>query len=197
VVDTFPNTFSAKKLPAERTDIEIMAEYSGPAFTDQMGNPVPAYKPYRFAYKQFFQPINFTVNFYSFDSATNPIKTNSLSTLEKQSPFKTELINKLDYAWWGGIKAGDKQYKQFVTIAEGSANMEAADYELSVTWDDAVRIYIDGKLVVDEWNPSKYNFDEAPNKKVNITLIKGVHKFRVEHVELGGFATLNMKLKKA
>ena len=196
VVDTFPNSFSVKKLPAERTDIEIVAEYSGPAFTDQLGNHVPANTPTRFAYKQFFQPINFTVEFYSFDSSTNPIKTNSLSVLEKQSPFKTEQVNKLDYAWWGGIKANDKQYAQFLTVAEGIADLEPAHYELSVTWDDAVRIYVDGQLIVDEWNPLKYNFDEAPNRKVQITLAGGIHKFRVEHVELGGFATLSLKLKK-
>jgi hypothetical protein len=75
--------------------------------------------------------------------------------------------------------------------------MEASSYELGVTWDDAVRIYVDDKLlVVDEWNPSQYNFDESPHKTVQITVSKGVHKFRVEHVELGGFATLSLKLKK-
>jgi parallel beta-helix repeat protein len=196
VADSFPNSFSAKKLSAGRTDIEIVAEYSGPAFTDQLGKQVAANTPYRFAYKHFFQPINFTVNFYSFDSTTNPIKTNSLSTLQKQAPFKTEQVNKLDYAWWGGVKSNDKQYTQFLTLAEGDADMGAGDYQLSVTWDDAVRIYVDGQLVVDEWNPSKYNFDEAPNKNVSLKLNKGIHKFRVEHVELGGFATLSVKLKK-
>jgi hypothetical protein len=119
-----------------------------------------------------------------------------LSTLQKQAPFKTEQVNKLDYAWWGGVKSNDKQYTQFLTLAEGDADMGAGDYQLSVTWDDAVRIYVDGQLVVDEWNPSKYNFDEAPNKNVSLKLNKGIHKFRVEHVELGGFATLSVKLKK-
>jgi parallel beta-helix repeat protein len=34
ITDTFPNKFSAKELAAERTDIEIVAEYSGPSFID-------------------------------------------------------------------------------------------------------------------------------------------------------------------
>jgi hypothetical protein len=195
-VDTFPNKFSAKKLPAQKTDIEIVAEYFGTSFTDQFGNKIPANTPYRFAFKKFFQPIDFTVKFYSFDSTNNPIKTNTINVLEKQEPFKIEKVNKLDYAWWGGIKSNNKLYTQFLTVAEGTADMDAGAYELGITWDDAVRIYIDDKLVVDEWNPSKYSFDESPNKKLQITVNKGAHKVRVEHIELGGFATLNLKLRK-
>lgn len=197
VIDTFPNQLSAKKIAAPRTDVEIVAEYNGPAFTDQFGNLIPANTPFKFAFKKFFQPIDFTVRFYSFDSTNNPIKTNSIDSLEKQEPFKTEKVNKLDYAWWGGINANKKQYTQFLTIAEGSADMEGGEYEMGVTWDDAVRIYLDGKLIFDEWNPSKYQFDESPNKKIKINVTPGIHKFQVEHVELGGFATLSLKLKKS
>jgi parallel beta-helix repeat protein len=196
VADTFPNKFSARKIPAARTDIEILAEYSGPAFTGPLGNKVPANTPYRFTFKMFFQPIDFTVKFYSFDSSNNPIKLNSIEALQKQEPFKTEKVNTLDYAWWGGMKSNDKQHAQFLTIAEGSADLEAGSYELGITWDDAVRVYIDGELMVNEWNPSKYSFDESPNKKIQITVNSGTHKFRVEHAELGGFATLSLKLKK-
>ncbi|HWI94100.1 MAG TPA: right-handed parallel beta-helix repeat-containing protein [Flavisolibacter sp.] len=196
IADTFPNKFSSRELPAKRTDIEIIAEYSGPAFMDAFGNKISANAPYRFAFTKFFQPIDFTVKFYTFDSTNNPIKKNSIAALIKGEPFTTERVNKLDYAWWGGIKSNDKQYTQFVTIAEGIADLQAGNYELGVTWDDAVRIYLDDKLIVDEWNPSKYLFDESPNKKVPVTVSEGLHKFKVEHVELGGFATLSLKVNK-
>jgi hypothetical protein len=49
-------------------------------------------------------------------------------------------------------------------------------------------------MVIDEWNPSRYTFDESPNRKIKIKL-GGKHIFRVEHLELGGFATLSLKLK--
>ena len=107
-----------------------------------------------------------------------------------------EKVNKLDYAWWGGLKSNDKLLTQFLTIAEGAANVEQGNYEIGVTWDDAVKVYIDDKLIMDEWNPSKYKFDESPNRKVELILAAGTHKFRVEHLELGGFATLSLKLKK-
>ena len=110
-------------------------------------------------------------------------------------PIKSEKALKLDYAWWGGIKGDDsRQYSQFMTTAEGHANISKGEYELGVTWDDAVRVYVDDKLVIDEWNPSKYTFDESPHKIVRLKL-GGTHKLRVEHLELGGFATLSLKLK--
>ena len=79
--------------------------------------------------------------------------------------------------------------------ASGSATFEKGVYELGVTWDDAVRVYVDGKLVINEWNPSLYKFDESPHKTIKLAL-DGKHDFTVEHVEIGGFATLSLKIKK-
>jgi parallel beta-helix repeat protein len=179
-------------------DTELVLEYRGGAFTDVFGKTVAGGKPYKVVFRKFFQPIPWEVLFYSLDTTYhNPIKTGSLfSPTERKAPVKTERVNKLDYAWWGGIKAGETAYKQFVTIASATADIEPGDYELSVTWDDAVRIYVDDKLVLNEWEPSRYKFDESPHKKVPVTISKGPHHFRVEHVELGGFATLALKLVK-
>ena len=80
-------------------------------------------------------------------------------------------------------------------MRKAKPQIEKGEYELGVTWDDAVRVYVDGKLLIDEWNPSKYKFDESPHKKIKLHL-GGRHTFRVEHIELGGFATLSLKLKK-
>jgi hypothetical protein len=191
----FPATITARKLKAERIDISILVDYTGSVITTPMGEIIPADKSYTFSFKKFFQPVNWTVNWYAFDSLNNPVKdTSKLSLLIEQMPFKTEKVSTLDYAWWGGIKA-DRQYEQFITIAQGSANFIKAVYELGVTWDDAVRVFVDNKLMVNEWNPSLYKFDESPHKIIRLNL-SGQHTFRVEHVELGGFATLSLKFKK-
>ena len=140
--------------------------------------------------------MDWEVRWFSMDTAShNPIKTGELFPPNvRMAPIKTEKVKKLEYAWWGGLKAGDEKYKQFITVAEATAVFPKGVYELSVTWDDAVRIYVDGKLIINEWNPSKYKFDESPNRRIIFNL-GGSHQFRVEHLELGGFATLNLKLK--
>jgi len=192
---TFPASIVAQKIKEDRTDILIELEYTGSSITTPFGETVATGKPYKFLFKKFFQPMDWEVLFYALDTVNyNPIKTGKLFSLyEKKAPFKTEKVNKLDYAWWGGIKA-DYQHTQFITVANAMAAISKGTYELSVTWDDAVRVYIDDKLVIDEWNPSRYSFDESPNKKIRLSL-GGIHHFRVEHVELGGFATLSLKFK--
>jgi len=193
----FPATITARKIKADITDINIELEYLGEEIITPFGEIISKGRPYIFSYKKFFQPIDWTVNWFSLDTAiNNPVRTGQLfSPNVKMKPFKTEKTQKLDYAWWGGIKTDEGQFPLFITTAEGTADLLNGEYELGVTWDDAVRVYVDNKLVIDEWNPSKYSFDESPNKKIKLKL-GGKHTFRVEHLELGGFATLSLKLKR-
>ncbi|WP_217652908.1 right-handed parallel beta-helix repeat-containing protein [Flavisolibacter ginsengisoli] len=190
-----PATFTAEKVGGLKSDIEIVAEYKGSKFSDQWGNTISAGKPFRFKFRKFFQPIDFTVKWYAIDSF-NFKDSNAIPAITIQPPFKTDTVNQLNYAWWGGMREANKQYVKFLTLAEGKADMDAGKYELSVSWDDAVKLYVDGKLIIKEWDPSQYVFDESPNRRAIIHVKKGIHYFRVEHVELGNFATLSLKLQK-
>jgi hypothetical protein len=192
----FPASITATKTDTATTDISIQVQYIGEAITTPFGEKITAGKPYIFNYTKFFQPINWKVAWYNYDSASNPVMdTNNFKRIQAQTPIKVDTVKKLDYAWWGGIKVGQQQHTNFLTVAEGDAMIPSGNYELGITWDDAVRVYVDNKLVIDEWNPSLYKFDESPHKKVKLKL-GGNHNFRVEQVELGGFATLSVKLNK-
>ena len=194
---TFPATVTATKIEGDRTDILIELEYIGSLVTTQLGEIVAAGKPFAFSFKKFFQPIDFNVVWYAYDfKMHDPIKTGMIiPPTARLKPIKEEKVTKLSYAWWGGIKSSEGDHPQFVTAATGSATFEKGEYELGVTWDDAVRVYLDGKLIIDEWNPSLYKFDESPHKTVKLSL-EGKHGFTVEHAELGGFATLSLKIRK-
>jgi hypothetical protein len=194
---TFPATITAVKEKGSRVDIEIELEYVGEAITTPFGEKVNAGKPYKFYFKKFFQPMDWEVLFFSMDTTYyNPLREEGLFPPNaKYAPIRRERVTRLDYAWWGGIKTKDQVYRQFITIASTRMDIPPGDYELSVTWDDAVRIYMDDRLLLDEWNPSLYKFDESPNKRIPLH-ITGPHDIRVEHLELGGFATLSLKLQK-
>jgi parallel beta-helix repeat protein len=196
--DTFPASFTASKIPGAE-DQELIASYTGPVFTDAWGNKAGGpHKPVLFHFRAFFQPVSFQVSWYPFDAAHNPIAdTSQMQKILSHPPVKTENTSRLDYAWWYGLKAGSQSYNQFLTVAEGESTFRPGDYDFSLTWDDAVRLYIDGRLILNEWDPSKYNFDnDTPNRHVRLNL-SGTHKIRVEHVNLGGFATLHLNIQPA
>ena len=192
----FPAAIYAIRTDTSLTDIQVELEYRGADLTTVFGEKIPGNRPFNFSFNKFFQPIDWELAWFAIDTAVhNPIRTGQLfSITERKAPVKKERSNKIDYAWWGGIKADTVNYSQFITMAEGKAFFKPGLYELSVTWDDAVRIFVDGKKVMDAWNPSLYSFDESPNKKIRLKL-GGEHQFRVEHVELGGFAALSLKFR--
>jgi hypothetical protein len=168
----------------------------GGQIINQFGSTIAAGRPFLFSFRDSRVPIDWKVKWYTYDSALNPISNPAdWKQIISQSPVLQQETKTLDYAWWGGIAAGGKQIEKFGTLATGEFDVLPGSYELSTTWDDAVRVYLDGRLVVDEWNPSKYTFDESPNKAIRLQL-NGHHSLRVEHVELGGFATLSLKLRK-
>jgi parallel beta-helix repeat protein len=193
---TFPARFFAiREKNAGVEDIVIEAVYRGPAITLFDGTGVRKGKKQKFSFRHFFQPVNWQVNWFAIDTSKyNPLREPDLFPANQRlAPVKSESVDRIDYAWWGGIKSEKGTHPQFLTVAEGEADLAAGDYELSVTWDDAVRLYVDNKLVLDEWNPALYKFDESPNRRIPIKL-GGKHQFRVEHVELGGFATLSVRI---
>ncbi|MBC7947005.1 MAG: right-handed parallel beta-helix repeat-containing protein [Chitinophagaceae bacterium] len=193
----FPATITARKPTSKNLDVIIELEYVGESITTSFGKTVAAGKPYAFSFRKFFQPLNWEVLFFSMDTSRhNPITTGQLfSPLVRMAPFKRDTVQELSYNWWGGIKEKGEQHKQFITLASAVAIVPPGRYEISVTWDDAVKVTVDDKLIVDEWNPAKYRFDQSPNKKIVMNL-GGEHRFHVEHLELGGFATISLKLKR-
>lgn len=191
-----PYQITARKLPNHKGDILIELEYIGPQVTTEFGETIPTGKPYRFAFRDARVPMKWMVKWFPFDSTNNPVKDVDLvNELQHGQPAMTREVKDLNFAWWGGINAGGKQLTQFLTTAESTVNLDPGQYELSVTWDDAVRVLLDGKFIISEWNPSLYKFDESPNKTMKLKL-GGTHTFKVEHAELGGFATISLKLKK-
>jgi parallel beta-helix repeat protein len=193
-----PGSITAWKVPGDRTDIALELEYMGGTVVDPFGQTFAAGKPYRFYYRKFFQPVAWRVNWFDLDTAVyNPLRNKELFPPNvRLRPVRTDTVDRLDYAWWGGIRDREgRQYPQFITSAEGQAEFVGGTYEISVTWDDAVRVFLDGRLILDEWNPSQYKFDESPNRKVRVPVSAGRHFFTVEHLELGGFATLSLKIR--
>lgn len=190
-----PASITAVKTNEKGQDVFIELEYSGKDIVSPLGKKIAKGKAYRFNYHNAVLPVNWQVKWYGFDSTSNPLKNTAfIPELEKQAPLLAENVTGLDYAWWSGVGEEHKQV-QFLTVAEADVLLPDGLYELGISWEDAVRIYIDGKLLLDEWKPAAHPYDEAPHRDLAAQLA-GRHHLRVEQANLEGFATLIIKLKK-
>ena len=187
---TFPAALTAKQVG---TDVQINLLYTGEAFKDQFGKTQAAGKIHSFSYRDFQPDINWNVTWYSWDTAHNPNKNYELfKTVYKSNPIKSEQTKKIDYTWWGAI-GKNLTADSFAIVATGIVEVEKGLYQLSVTADDLVKVFVDDKLMIDFWDVSRYKYDEDTHHSTTINL-NGKHTIRIEQVENSGYATLIFKL---
>jgi len=186
---TFPAEIKAQKTG---NDVQFQLQYIGETFTGRFGAEQPA-GTYIFSFRDFQPDINWNVNWYTWDAAHDPNKNyDQFKTVYNNTPVKTEQTKKIDYTWWGEI--GKKlPADSFAIVATGTVEVEKGTYQLSVTADDLVKIFVDNKLVIDFWDVSKYKYDEDTHHNATVEL-NGKHTIRIEQVENSGYATLIFKL---
>ncbi|MBP6024024.1 right-handed parallel beta-helix repeat-containing protein [Ferruginibacter sp.] len=188
----FPTEISIQKTGE---DVQIAMEFVGEKFTDQFGKAQPAGKPYVFSFRDYKPGITWNVNWYKWDALHDPNKDYIIfkDYLVKSTPLKIENTNKLNYTWWNEI-GKNLPADSFVTIAATTINVKKGLYDLGVTADDLIKVFVDGKLVIDFWDAKKYVNDEDAHHNTIIQL-NGKHDIRIEHVENAGYATLIFTLK--
>jgi hypothetical protein len=174
------------------TKIEL--EYTGAATTDYRGVVTPAGRPVKFGFERFHAPIDWTIKFFPWTELSDPAnpqsvpKAGALAEILKGEPAHTVKSDRLDYAS-GGAFIPNGPSNKFATIAEGTFSVPAGEYTLDIVTDDGIKVWIDGKLLIDEWHyqgPTPYSADVR---------LGGRHTIRVEHFEIDGYAALKVGLK--
>lgn len=188
----FPSAITAQKTGE---DVSIVMEYNGEKFVDQFGKTQTLQMPYEFSFRDYKPEINWSVDWFSWDEAHNPNKDyiGFKNFIAASKSIKSEISKQLNYTWWGAI---DKHLPSdsFATVATTTINVKPGKYRIGVTADDLVKVFIDGNLVIDFWDASKYVNDEDAHHSA-IVQLNGSHNIRVEHVENSGYATLIFSLK--
>ncbi len=164
---TFPATLTAKKAG---TDVQVKLSYTGEAFTDQLGKKQAANKIHSFSFRDFQPNMNWNVNWYSWDMAHDPNKNyEQFKTVYNNKPVRSELANKIDYTWWGAI-GRNLPADSFAIVATGILEVEKGLYQLHVTADDLVKVFVDDTLLIDFWDVSKYKYDEDTHHTATLQL---------------------------
>jgi parallel beta-helix repeat protein len=140
----------------------------------------------RFSYSRFFVPIDWTVRF--FDASQRPYEAPDMAVITKQAALKTETSDRLDYLSSRAIADGVGN-DNVALVAEAAVELPPGAFTLRTISDDGVRVYVDGKLVIDRWDVHESIVDEAP-------IAGGRHTLRVEYFERTGWAELRVEIVK-
>ncbi|NCI47010.1 right-handed parallel beta-helix repeat-containing protein [Sediminibacterium soli] len=186
---TFPSGLSAKPDSA-LVNRSIDLRYTGPGFTDAYGRRHDSGEAHVFSYTEFDPHPQWNIAWYKWDAAYDPAKGyDRFQQVTATEPFTTSVAAKLDYTWWGAVSKG-LPADSFATVAATTVFLPGDLYEVAVTADDYVKVFIDGKEVIDAWD-AKYTLrDEDTHHRIQLRLPEGDHTIRVIHAEDKGLATL-------
>jgi hypothetical protein len=188
---SIPAEFTVDRRPdAEALYLEF--EYTGALpVTTVFGKNLSAAKPYLFDFQRFEKKLNWQLQFYNYDDTTDPLKNpEAFLSLLKQKPIATQTTGELYYAWWDKPAEG-VHADRFATKAATTFTIAPGKYTIELTSDDGVRMYLDGKRMVDHWNIHEPDTDD-----VTVTL-GGTHTIEIEHFDASGFATLGLRIRPA
>jgi nitrous oxidase accessory protein NosD len=177
-------------LPGPLVDYDIVLSYVGGAVTSPRGAVTPAGEAYPFRYSRFFAPVSWTLSFHEYPETFHPAKdpdgfARLLKTKPIVPPIKTARIDYLSgrLPFEEGVPSD-----RFAFVAEGTVTLPRGDYELQVISDDGVRVWVDGKLALDGWEPHESRIDF-------VQLSGGRRRLKVEYYELTGWAEIKVDIQ--
>ncbi len=104
-------------------------------------------------------------------------------------PLLQRLDSQIDFDW--GQTSPDALIPAEFFSARWIKNetFEAGRYRFSTISDDGVRLYVDGQLLIDEWNDHTTKFDSR-----DLDLSAGFHEIKMEYYEAGGGAIVKLDI---
>jgi hypothetical protein len=185
------DTITVTPLPSRERDFAVKMEYVGVATMTPFGELVTTGKPYRFGWTRFVAAAAWHLTFVPFDSTTTRRTDPAAITHALQGvPLATLDTNRLDLTWYAPPQKAIPQ-ANVLTQATATINLTPGRYTLRTIADDAVRVYVDDRLVIDDWTPGESHAQEAAFTAT------GAHRFRVEHLQLDGWYELRLDIERA
>jgi len=192
---TFPSILTIEKGAAVTTDIDIEMEYTGAAVTSPFGVKYKAGAPYIFHYREFEPDYQWQMKWFEFGTDADPVKApEQFKKLLAGTPVKTT-SGKLLANVFGKNFGKDIAKEKIATVSASDIDVPDGTYRIGISASELVRLYIDDKLLIENWEPAKIVNDEDYHKDAVIRL-KGKHTIRIEQAQVGGYGMLNLVMRK-
>lgn len=148
----------------------------------------PGAAPERFSFER-FEPIgSWEVRFFAWtDPAADPDRDPAaFERVFASEPALTRTEARLDYLWFTPRLPGVPA-ERWAAEATASVALEPGAYSLRTISDDGVRVWLDGRLVIDHFDPHGSMVDYAP-------IAAGAHRIRVRYFQIGGWTELRAEI---
>ncbi|MEO8333914.1 MAG: NosD domain-containing protein [bacterium] len=175
--------------PQRADDWSVRLEYRGGATLSPTGLRRAAGVPYAFSYGRFEPRADWRVDFFRWrDTTAQTLSAAAFDSLRQGIPAVSRRESRLDYMWY---RPAIKELPQSRWAAEATTSIALRPglYSLRTISDDAIRVWVDGKLVIDNWTPHESAVNHA-------SLSSGRHDIRVAYAQVDGWSELRVEVVK-
>ena len=165
---------------------EIVLEYRGAATTTSRGARAAAGVPVRFSWSRHEPTIAWQVKAWAWPDSLDPRRDGNWQRLASGALLFERTWPRLDIMWYRPT-IRELPQARFAFEATGRVNLPAGDHTLRTISDDGIRVWVDGKLVIDNWDLHGSEIDYAP-------LTGGTHELRVQYFQIEGWAELRLDI---
>ena len=165
---------------------ELVMEYIGAATTTSRGERKPAAAPVRFSYSRDEPPISWQLRAWAWPDSLDPRTDGHWQRLTNASRLFERTVPRLDYMWYRPT-IRELPQARYAFEATGSVQLAPGEYTLRTISDDGIRVWVDGRLVIDNWDLHGSEIDYA-------ALTGGAHELRVQYFQIDGWAELRLDI---
>ncbi len=181
------DTLVVRPLADHEHDWTVTLEYVGQPTESPRGEHRRAGVPVRFAFERREVRAAWDVRFFAWrDTLQDPPRAaGNLDAILAGAPILTRRESRLDYQWYRP-RHGLPQ-ERWALEARATVDVPAGEHTLRVISDDAARVWVDGRLVLDRATP-------GGSEVMSAELPSGRHELRVAFYQLTGWTELRVDL---
>ena len=180
------DTIRVTPLPDSSGTWELTLEYRGTATVSSRGERRAAGVPVRFSYGRWEPPIAWQVRAWAWADSLDPRRDGNWQRLTSAPRILEREMPRLDFMWFRPTIAELPQAR-FALEASGRVQLPPGEYTLRTISDDGIRVFVDGQMVIDNWDLHGSEIDYAP-------LTGGAHDIRVQYFQIDGWAELRLEM---
>src|SRR5688572_2698207 len=142
---------------------------------------------HRFGYARFEPAQRWETVFFTWaDTTALAGGPEAFSRLARAAPLMRRTLSRLDYQWYRP-RIPELPIEKWGLEAGTAVDLPPGRYRLRTISDDGIRVWVDGKLVIERWSTHESTVDEAP-------LTGGRHDLRVQYYQNGGWTELRVEI---